>query len=60
MTSWQLINAPRNKREKRVAKISRDIEHKRIINLIDKYCDNNHSALDNCYCSVLIFKFKEG
>ena len=35
MSAWQRLNAPRNKRDKRVAKIARDIERERIIALLE-------------------------
>lgn len=34
MSVWQQLNAPRNKRENRVAKIARDLERERIIELL--------------------------
>lgn len=37
MIVWQRLNAPRNKREKRVAKIARDIERERIIALLEEH-----------------------
>ena len=39
MSAWQRLNAPRNKREKRVAKIARDIERERIIAVLEKMSD---------------------
>lgn len=35
MSVWQRLNAPRNKRENRVAKIARDQERERIIKLLE-------------------------
>lgn len=39
MSAWQRLNAPRNKREKRVAKIARDVERERIIELLEAKAD---------------------
>lgn len=47
MSVWQRLNAPRNKRERRVAKIARDQERERILAEIDKlkpYIDENGVA----------------
>ena len=33
-------------------------ERKRIIKLLEDYCDGNHSALDNCDCSHHIHRIK--
>lgn len=35
MSVWQRLNAPRNKRERRVAKIARNQERERIIKLLE-------------------------
>ena len=35
MSVWQRLNAPRNKRERRVAKIARNQERERIIALLE-------------------------
>ncbi len=34
MSIWRKLNAPRNKRERRIAKIARDIERERIVELL--------------------------
>lgn len=36
MSVWQRLNAPRNRRERRVAKIARDLERERIIALLEE------------------------
>lgn len=33
-------------------------ELQRVTNLIDKYCDGHHSALDGCECAILIALIK--
>lgn len=37
MRVWQRLNAPRNKREQRVAKIARDLEREGIIKLLESF-----------------------
>ena len=32
--------------------------HQREIEIIEKYCDGHHSAMDGCYCSILIALIK--
>ena len=41
MSVWQTLNAPRNKRENRVAKIARDTERERIIKLLEVWWETD-------------------
>ena len=55
MSVWQRLNAPRTKREKRVAKIARDIERERIIALIESK-DEWHYAFSDVSDIIALIK----
>lgn len=45
MRVWQRLNAPRNGRERRVAKIARDLERERIIDLVEHWLVNDEQHI---------------
>lgn len=58
MTVWQRLNAPRNKREHRVAKIARDQERERIIKLLEEECAGDWPKVIEMHLDVLIALIK--
>ena len=66
MSVWQRLNAPRNKRERRVAKIARDLERERILTLVKGVWESRCSPLMEpdecsvCWLSSSIIKKIEG